>query len=300
MNKFFNKHIRSTPGIIRILFVICILTFIFVKPVYAQEINNTTNSTAKNTTTNTTAGSRTNKNTNTDDDTSDVGLSGNIGPFQFNLDTGSDEGGLTSTLQILVVITLISLAPSILLMVTSFTRIIVTLHFVRSALGTQTTPPNQVLIGLALFLTFFIMSPVFSQINTDAIQPLSKGEITQEEALEKGIAPLREFMLKQVEPKDLKLFMDIAEIGTVDSVDEIPTTVIIPAFIISELRTAFIIGFVIYIPFIVIDMVVASTLMSMGMMMLPPTTISMPFKILLFILVDGWDLIVGELVKTFY
>jgi flagellar biosynthetic protein FliP len=188
-------------------------------------------------------------------------------------------------------------------MVTSFTRIIIVLHFVRSAIGTQTTPPNQVLVGLALFLTFFIMSPVFTQINSDAIQPLSKGKITQEEAYKKGIAPLRKFMLDQIQiggKKDLRLFMDIADINEVDTTDQIPITVIIPAFIISELKKAFIIGFLIYIPFIVIDMVVASTLMSMGMMMLPPTMISMPFKILLFIIADGWNLIIGELVKTFY
>jgi flagellar biosynthetic protein FliP len=185
-------------------------------------------------------------------------------------------------------------------MVTSFTRIIIVLHFIRSALGTQTTPPNQVLIGLALFLTFFIMSPVFTDINNNAVKPLSQGEITQEEAFTAGVKPLREFMLKEVKPQDLRLFMDIAEIGTVDNFDELPITVIIPSFIISELRTAFIIGFVIYIPFIIIDMVVASTLMSMGMMMLPPTTISMPFKILLFILADGWNLVIGVLVKTFY
>lgn len=287
MNTFVKRHIRSMRGIIRILFVICILAFIFGTPVYAAEVgnNSTTDSVAE-------------ENTDTND-ASDAGLNGNIGPFQFNLDTGNESGGLASTLQILVVLTLISLAPSIIIMVTSFTRILIVLHFVRSALGTQTTPPNQILIGLALFLTLFIMSPVFTQINNDAIKPLSSGEITQEEAFTKGMAPLREFMLDQVKPKDLKLFMDIAEVK-VDSVDKIPTTVIIPAFIISELRIAFIIGFVIYIPFIVIDMVVASTLMSMGMMMLPPTTISMPFKILLFILADGWGLIIGELVKTFY
>jgi len=232
----------------------------------------------------------------------DNNLNGQIGPFQFNLDTGSDNGGLTSTLQIMLVITLISLAPSILIMVTSFTRIIIVLHFVRSALGTQTTPPNQVLIGLALFLTFFIMSPVFTNINDNAIKPLTAGDITQEEAFEAGIKPLRDFMLDEgnTRPQDLRLFMDIAEIGTVDNLDEIPITVVIPAFIISELRAAFIIGFLIYIPFIIIDMVVASTLMSMGMIMLPPTTISMPFKILLFILADGWNLVIGTLVKTFY
>ena len=230
----------------------------------------------------------------------DNGISGVLGPLQFKLTTDEDEKSLPATLRILLILTVISLAPSILIMVTSFTRIIIVLHFVRSALGTQTTPPNQVLIGLALFLTFFIMSPVFTEINTTAIQPLSKGEISQEEAFEAGLKPIRTFMLEQTNVKDLRLFMDISEIGTVDTVDEIPITVIIPSFIISELRKAFIIGFLIYIPFIVIDMVVASTLMSMGMMMLPPTMISMPFKILLFILADGWNLVVGELVKTFY
>ena len=235
----------------------------------------------------------------------DAGTSGNningaLGPLEFTLNTDEDGESLSATLQMLLVLTVITLAPSILIMVTSFTRIIIVLHFVRSALGTQTTPPNQILVGLALFLTFFIMSPVFTQINTNAIQPLSKGEITQEEAFDAGTAPIRTFMLEQTEIKDLRLFMDIAKISTVDSTDEIPLTVIIPSFIISELRKAFIIGFLIYIPFIVIDMVVASTLMSMGMMMLPPTMISMPFKILLFIMADGWGLIVGELVKTFY
>ena len=191
-------------------------------------------------------------------------------------------------------------------MVTSFTRIIVVLHFIRSALGTQTTPPYQVLIGLALFLTVFIMGPVFTQVNNEAIKPLSKGEITQEEAFEKGMEPIREFMFNQVKnrPQDIKLFMDIANLGdaniTVYQLDDVPTSVLIPAFMISELRAAFIIGFLLYIPFIVIDMVVASTLMSMGMMMLPPTTISMPFKILLFVLADGWNLIIGNVVKTFY
>jgi flagellar biosynthetic protein FliP len=185
-------------------------------------------------------------------------------------------------------------------MVTSFTRIIIVLHFVRAAIGTATTPPNQVLVSLALFLTFFIMSPVFTQINTEAIEPLSAGTITQEEAFDIGLAPIRTFMLDQVKEKDVRLFMDIANIDTVETVDDIPITVIIPAFIISELRTAFIIGFLIYIPFLVIDMVVASTLMSMGMMMLPPTMISMPFKILLFIMADGWNLVIGELVQTFY
>ncbi|MBQ3061953.1 MAG: flagellar type III secretion system pore protein FliP [Lachnospiraceae bacterium] len=215
-----------------------------------------------------------------------------------------DSTSLSSTLQMLLLLTVITLAPSILILLTCFTRIIVVLHFVRSALSTQTTPPNQVLIGLALFLTFFIMSPVFSKINTEAIQPMSSGEITSEEAFEKGLKPIREFMFKETRTKDISLFADIAGINTednpIESTDDIPTSVLIPAFIISELRIAFIIGFIIYIPFIIIDMVVSSTLMSMGMMMLPPTVISMPFKILLFVLADGWNLIVGNLVKTFY
>ncbi len=216
-----------------------------------------------------------------------------------SLSTNSDETSLSGTLQILLIITVISLAPSILVMVTSFTRIIIVLHFVRTAIGAQSSPPNNVLIGLSLFLTLFIMSPVIAQIKTEAYDPLVAEEITQQEALERGIQPLREFMLKQTRQDDLRLFMDIAKIEPVESVDELSITIIIPAFIISELRAAFIIGFLIYVPFIVIDMVVSSVLMSMGMMMLPPTTISMPFKILLFILADGWNLVIGQLVNSF-
>ena len=201
----------------------------------------------------------------------------------------------------LLVLTVLALAPSILIMMTSFTRIIVVLHFVRSALGTQTTPPNQVLIGLALFLTLFIMSPVISEINTECVQPFEQGQITQEEALNAGLKPIRTFMFKQTNRSDIKLFLEIqGKDIEIKSEDDIPTMVLLPAFMISELRTAFIIGFLIYLPFIVIDMVVASTLMSMGMMMLPPTTISMPFKILLFVLADGWNLVIGQVVKTFY
>lgn len=210
------------------------------------------------------------------------------------------QGNLSGTLRILIILTLIALAPTIIIMMTSFTRIIIVMHFVRSALGTQTAPPNQVLIGLSLFLTFFIMNPVITEINTNAIKPFEAGEMTQQEFLDAASQPLREFMYGQTQTKDVRLFLDIEGIDSVDSLDEIPTRVLVPSFIISELRTAFIIGFVLYIPFIVIDMVVASTLMSMGMMMLPPTTISMPFKILLFILADGWNLVIGNLVKTFY
>lgn len=216
----------------------------------------------------------------------------------------NDENSVSSTIQILIVLTVLSLAPAIVILLTSFTRIIVVLHFTRSALGTQTTPPNQVLIGLALFLTLFIMSPVFLKVNSEAIKPLNEGKITYEKAFEKGMEPVREFMFEQTRKKDIKLFADIAKIDTkenpVKELKDIPNTVLIPAFVISELRTGFIIGFLIYIPFIVVDMVVSSTLMSMGMMMLPPTVISLPFKILLFILADGWNLLIGNLVKTFY
>ena len=210
------------------------------------------------------------------------------------------DENMASVLQMLALLTVISLAPSILIMLTSFTRIIIVLHFTRAALNTQTVPPNQVLVGLALFLTFFIMAPTFSSVYQNAVKPLAAGEITSEEAFEVGMAPIREFMFGQTREKDLKMFLEISGTQDVQTQDDIPTSVLIPSFITSELRTAFIIGFVIYIPFIVIDMVVASTLMSMGMMMLPPTTISMPFKILLFIIADGWNLVIGNLVKTFY
>lgn len=226
-------------------------------------------------------------------------INASIGDIDISLKSDA-ENGLASTLQILILLTVISLAPSILILLTSFTRILIVLHFVRAALGMQTTPPNQVLIGLALFLTLFIMSPVFSTINTEAIEPLSKQEITMDEALEKGIEPLRNFMFGQIRNEsDLTLFCNLAGIESVDSIDDIPTYALIPAFIVSELRIAFYCGFIIYIPFIVIDMVVSSTLMSMGMMMLPPTVISTPFKILLFIIADGWTLVIGNLLQTF-
>jgi flagellar biosynthetic protein FliP len=217
----------------------------------------------------------------------------------FKLTFDGEDGNFSSTLRMLLVLTVLTLSPSILIMLTSFTRCVIVLHFVRAAIGTNTAPPNQVLIGLALFLTLFIMSPVLTTIKTQAIDPFDAGEITQQEAMDAAVAPIREFMYGQTQTKDLNLFCDIAGI-TYEDYDEVPFTVVVPAFILSELRTAFIIGFLIYVPFIVIDMVVASVLMSMGMMMLPPTTISLPFKILLFVLVDGWDLVIGGLVKTFY
>ncbi|MBE5890556.1 MAG: flagellar type III secretion system pore protein FliP [Lachnospiraceae bacterium] len=210
----------------------------------------------------------------------------------------NDEGNLSTPIRMLLVLTVLALAPSILIMLTSYTRIIIVLHFVRTAIGTQTAPPNQVLIGLALFLTVFIMWPTFVTVNDNAIKPLDEGTITQAEALKAAEEPFREFMYGQTQTKDIEMFVDISG-EEYESYDDIPFTTLVPAFILSELRTAFIIGFLIYIPFIVIDMVVSSVLMSMGMMMLPPTTISLPFKILLFILADGWDLVIQGLVKTF-
>ena len=211
----------------------------------------------------------------------------------------NENGAVSTPIRMLLLFTFLSLAPSILIMFTSFTRIIIVLHFLRTAIGTQTAPPNQVLIGLALFLTLFIMWPTFTTVYDNAIKPLDEGTITQEQALKEAEGPFREFMYGQTQQKDLALFVDMSG-GTYDDVDDIPFTTLVPAFILSELRAAFIMGFLIYIPFIVIDMVVSSVLMSMGMMMLPPTTISLPFKILLFILADGWDLVIGNLVKTFY
>lgn len=217
----------------------------------------------------------------------------------FSMTWNNDEGNVSAPIRMMLVLTVLTLAPSIMVLLTSFTRIIVVLHFVRTALGTQTSPPNQVMVGLALFLTLLIMSPVLQQVNENAIQPYDRGEITFEEALEEAQGPFREFMYPLTQQKDINMFCDIADVSY-EEPDEIPFTILVPSFIISELRTAFIIGFIIYIPFIVIDMVVSSVLMSMGMMMLPPTTISMPFKILLFVLADGWNLIIGNLVKTFY
>lgn len=213
---------------------------------------------------------------------------------------GDGNGSVNGALRILVILTLIAIAPTLIIMMTSFTRIVIVLHFTRQALNTQTAPPNTVLIGIALFLTFFIMQPTLTSIYTEAVVPYEAGELEQEEAITKAAAPIRKFMYKQTLKKDVSLFMDINRMEWNGELDEIPMSVLVPSFIISELRYAFIIGFLIYIPFIVIDMVVASVLMSMGMMMLPPTTISMPFKILLFVLADGWYLVIKGLVESFY
>jgi flagellar biosynthetic protein FliP len=215
------------------------------------------------------------------------------------LEDNSDPQNYVFSLQLLFVLTILTLAPSILIMMTGFTRILIVLSFIRSALGLQQTPPNHVIIGLAIFLTFFVMAPIATEINNEALQPFVKAEISQDEAIEKAMEPIRGFMFKQTRDKDMGLFLSMQDMSSVQSLEEIPTHVIVPAFIISELKTAFQIGFIIYIPFLVIDMVVASTLMAMGMMMLPPVIISLPFKILLFVLVDGWNIIVKSLVLGF-
>ena len=210
------------------------------------------------------------------------------------------NGSVNGALRILVILTLIAIAPSLIIMLTSFTRVIIVLHFTRQALNTQTAPPNTVLIGIALFLTFFIMQPTLAQIYTEAVVPYEAGELETEEAITAAVEPIRQFMYGQTLKKDVAFFMDVSRTEWDGELASIPMSVLVPSFIINELRTAFIIGFLIYIPFIVIDMVVASTLMAMGMMMLPPTTVSLPFKILLFLLADGWNLVIGNLVRSFY
>ena len=211
----------------------------------------------------------------------------------------NEPENVATTIQLIILLTILTLAPSILVLMTSFTRIIIVLSFVRTGLATQQMPPNQVLIGLALFLTFFIMAPVFSEVNETALTPLMQGEITQEEALELASIPMKEFMAKHTREKDLALFMNYAGMERPETIQDIPLTALVPAFAISELKTAFQIGFLIFVPFLVIDMIVASVLMAMGMMMLPPVMIALPFKILLFVLVDGWYLIVQSLLLSF-
>lgn len=216
-----------------------------------------------------------------------------------DIEAAENPEDVALSMQILFILTILSIAPSLLIMLTSFTRIIIVLSFTRNAIGTQQMPPNQVLIGLALFLTFFIMSPVITEINETAFTPYTNGEISQEEAIKKASEPIRTFMFKYTREKDLALFLKLGQVNQPLAKSEIPTSSLIPAFIISELKTAFEIGFFLYIPFLMIDMIVSSTLMSMGMMMLPPIMISMPFKILLFVMVDGWSLIVKSLILGF-
>ncbi|MFC5541239.1 MAG: flagellar type III secretion system pore protein FliP [Bacilli bacterium] len=211
----------------------------------------------------------------------------------------SDPTNVSTSVKLLLLLTVLSLAPSILILMTSFTRIVIVLSFTRTALATNQTPPNQVIIGLALFLTFFIMAPTFQQVNEEALQPLFNEEIGLEEAYERASVPFKDFMAKHTRQQDLELFLQYSQAERPQTVEEIPLTILVPAYALSELKTAFQMGFMIFIPFIVIDMVVASVLMSMGMMMLPPVMISLPFKILLFVLVDGWYLVVKSLLQSF-
>lgn len=216
------------------------------------------------------------------------------------LGQASGDGGWTLPVQTLLLLSGFTFIPAVLLMMTGFTRIIIVLGLMRNALGTPTAPPNQVLVGLSLFLTFFVMSPVFSQIYEKAWQPLQENKITMEVALSEGVKPLRAFMLDQTRESDLAMFARIAKTPDIASPEEVPLSILVPAFITSELKTAFQIGFTIFIPFLIIDLVVASILMALGMMMVPPTTIALPFKLMLFVLVDGWQLLVGSLAQSFY
>ncbi len=211
----------------------------------------------------------------------------------------TEPGEVSTALQILIVLTILSVAPAILLMTTGFTRIVIVLSFVRQAMGTQQAPSNQIVIGLALFLTFFVMAPIFERINDNALQPYLDKKINQEQALEQALVPMRDFMFSQVGEKDLQLLVDISKSPQPENQTDISMLTLIPAFMLSELKRAFQMGFLLFIPFLVVDMIVASVLMSMGMMMLPPIIISLPFKILLFVLVDGWSLVIGSLVQSF-
>ncbi len=223
------------------------------------------------------------------------------GPGLISIDVaqGDNPGKVGVVLQIFLLMTVLSLAPSILVMVTCFTRISIVLSLLRQAIGAAQLPPTQVIIGLSLFLTFFVMTPVWQNVHQEAVKPYLDNQLTSSEAFERAITPIREFMIKQTREKDLSLMVGIAKMERPKNMDDVPTTVLIPAFIISELKTAFQIGFMLYIPFLIIDMVVASVLLSMGMMMLPPVMVSLPFKLMIFVLTDGWYLIIGSLVKSF-
>jgi flagellar biosynthetic protein FliP len=226
----------------------------------------------------------------------------NTVPFpKINLDVGTAQNGsdVSVTLQILLMMTVLSLAPSIVIMTTSYLRIIIVFHFLKSALGTQQMPPSQLLAGVALFITFFIMAPTWNKVNDEALKPLMDNKLTMQQAYDKGIEPIRQFMFKNVREEDLELFISLSNQAKPKNRNEVSTYILIPAFVLSEMRAGFIMGFFLFIPFIMVDMIISSILMSMGMMMMPPMMISLPFKILLFILVDGWNLIVSSLIRSF-
>ncbi len=229
-----------------------------------------------------------------------LGRAAALPDIRVSIGQSSSPQQVSLTLQIVFLMTVLSLAPALLMLTTSFTRIIIVLSFLRQAIGTPTIPPNQVILGLALFLTFFQMNPVFSRVNDEALKPYLAGRIGQQKALDRALVPMRDFMFRQTREKDLALFVYLSKSPRPAGPQDVPTLVLIPAFVTSELKTAFEMGFLIYIPFLIVDMVVASTLMSMGMLMLPPVTISLPFKILLFVLIDGWHLIVRSLMLSFH
>jgi flagellar biosynthetic protein FliP len=220
---------------------------------------------------------------------------------KIGIDIGSSDSpeDVSITLQILLLMTVLSLAPSLMIMTTAYLRLIIVFHFLKNALGTQQMPPSQLLAGIALFITFFIMAPTWNEVNEKALQPLLDGEIKVEQAYDVGIIPVREFMLAHVRDEDLKLFIGMSQVERPENRSDLPTYILIPAFVLSELRTGFIIGFFLFVPFIMVDMIISSILLSMGMMMIPPMMISLPFKILLFVLVDGWNLVIGSLVRSF-
>lgn len=228
-----------------------------------------------------------------------VAQSVTVPSVNFSMKSTSNPKEIVSAIQIILLLTILTLAPAILILMTSFTRIIIVFSFLRQAMGTQQMPPNQLLVGMSLFLTFFIMQPVFNTINTEALQPYMANQLSQEVALEKAVTPLRKFMFSQTRDADLELFLKLGKVKNAKTRADVPTMVLIPSFVISELKTAFQIGFIIYLPFLVIDIIVASVLMALGMMMLPPVIISLPFKIMVFVLVDGWTLIVGSMIKSF-
>ncbi|MFZ6031837.1 MAG: flagellar type III secretion system pore protein FliP [Melioribacter sp.] len=223
-----------------------------------------------------------------------------IPKIDLGIGTATSGEDVSVTLQILLLMTILALAPSIVIMTTAYLRIIIVFHFLKSALGTQQMPPSQLLAGIALFITFFIMAPTWNRVNDEALSPLMDNKITVEEAYNKGIEPIREFMFKNTREEDLELFVGLSNLPRPETRNDVPTYVLIPAFVLSELRIGFIIGFFLFIPFLMVDMIISSILMSMGMMMMPPMMISLPFKILLFILVDGWNLIIGSLVRSFH
>jgi len=232
---------------------------------------------------------------------SDVASAADLPIPSLNISVGDAESAddVAITLEILALLTVLTLAPAILILMTPFTRLIVSFHFLRQAIGVQSSPPNQVIVGLALFMTFYIMTPVWQDVYTDSLGPYLDKKITYQEAFEKAQVPIRKFMLKNTREADLALFIRAAEMKNPETQDDVSLLVLIPAFVISELKTAFIIGFVLYVPFLIIDMVVASVLLAMGMMMLPPVMVSLPFKLMLFVLVDGWNLVIGSLLKSF-